>query len=43
MSVHELEQLFPGDSEMDRLGRSLDWSKTAVGPVEPGPRVCARR
>ena len=38
MSVHELEELFPGNSEMDRLVRSLDWSKTAVGPVETWPQ-----
>ncbi len=38
MSVHELEELFPGHSEMDRLVRSLDWSKTAVGPVETWPQ-----
>ena len=38
MSVHELEQLFPGNSEMDRLGRSLDWSRTAAGPIEAWPQ-----
>jgi hypothetical protein len=29
----ELDQLFPGDSEMARRLRAVDWSKTPVGPV----------
>ncbi|MGD0231214.1 MAG: histidine kinase dimerization/phospho-acceptor domain-containing protein [Syntrophorhabdales bacterium] len=38
MSAHELEKLFPGDSEMSRLIRSVDWSKTEIGPVATWPQ-----
>jgi PAS domain S-box-containing protein len=34
----ELERLFPGDSEMDRLMRAHDWSATPVGPVGTWPQ-----
>jgi hypothetical protein len=30
----ELDQLFPGDSEMAQRLRAVDWSKTPVGPVQ---------
>jgi len=33
----EVEQLFPGDSEMARRMRALDWSATELGPVEDWP------
>src|SRR5262249_19584656 len=29
-----LERLFPGDTEMARRMRALDWSKTPLGPTE---------
>ena len=35
--------ILSGGGEMGALMRSIDWSKTAVGPVDDGPRVCARR
>jgi hypothetical protein len=30
----DLERLFPGDSELARRMRALDWTKTALGPPE---------
>src|SRR3954470_22304380 len=32
------EDIFPGNSEMARLMRQLDWSKTVLGPVERWPQ-----
>src|SRR5690349_7484482 len=33
-----LEHVFPGESEMARRMRELDWSKTALGPIEQWPQ-----
>src|SRR5215510_5128868 len=33
-----LEEIFPGQSEMARRMRALDWSLTALGPVESWPQ-----
>lgn len=33
----ELESIFPGRGEMAQLCRSLDWTSTALGPVESWP------
>src|SRR5262245_39248845 len=33
-----LEQVFPGQTEMARRMRELDWSKTPLGPVEQWPQ-----
>ena len=33
----QLERLFPGDSEMARRMRALDWSATDFGPPETWP------
>ncbi len=33
-----LEHVFPGESEMARRMRELDWSKTTLGPVERWPQ-----
>ena len=32
-----LEQMFPGDSELARLMRAFDWSKSDIGPPEQWP------
>ena len=39
--VHEesLDAIFPGNSEMARRMRELDWSQTALGPVEQWPQA----
>ncbi|TVR59403.1 MAG: PAS domain S-box protein [Gemmatimonadales bacterium] len=34
----ELRSVFPGDGEMARLCRSLDWAATPLGPVESWPK-----
>lgn len=33
-----LQRLFPGDTAIARLMRSMDWSKTPLGPVEQWPQ-----
>ena len=33
-----LEEIFPGQTEMARRMRELDWSRTALGPVETWPQ-----
>jgi PAS domain S-box-containing protein len=33
-----MEEIFPGNSEMARRMRELDWSKTTLGPVERWPQ-----
>ena len=33
-----IEQVFPGDSELARLMRTLDWSSTPFGPVDLWPQ-----
>jgi signal transduction histidine kinase len=36
-SAENLRNLFPGDSEMARLMRAFDWSRSEVGPPETWP------
>ena len=45
MSVHAQEDLFAGGGETGALMRQIDWSRTALGPVERWPqslRTCVR-
>ena len=39
----QLERLFPGDSEMARRMRALDWAATDFGPPENWPENFASR
>ncbi len=38
LDAEELEKLFPGDNEMSRLIRLVDWSRTEFGPVDSWPQ-----